>query len=258
MSQDAISFEMLSAYVDGELDAADAAHVAAAAAADPKLATAIARLQALRASVADGIPDFVHLPTPRVRKPWAQWHRAAVAASVAFVLMIGAFAIVDKDPSPRALGLATEFAPAVAVHDRWLESSQPALPPEAASAAPFDRLLAATGLRLVLKDRTVLDGGTETVHSRFVGERGCRLSVFESAASGSADPERMEIGHEGALLLARWTDGRSDFTVVARDMDPVRFATIAGALREIGPLDATPPMEELIASLSVARQPCLS
>lgn len=251
MSQDAITFEMLSAYVDGELDAADAAHVAAAAAADPGLATAIARLQGLRASVAASIPEFVYLPTGAVRQlriSWRPLHHVAIAASVALLLLAGLAVLTHQTPeqSPR---LAAELAPAVAIHDRWLETSLPAMPMEQASAAPFDRLLAATGLRLVLRDRAELDDGVEAVHSRFVGERGCRLSLFESAASESADRERMDIGHEGALLLAHWSDGRQSFVIVARDMNPVRFATIVGSLRGIGPLDAAIPMDELIASL---------
>jgi anti-sigma factor RsiW len=259
MSKEAIPFEMLSAYVDGELDAANAARVADAAASNPALATAIARLQGLRASVAAGIPEFVHLPTASVRQAKVRWrrlHRIAIAASVA-ILLLGGLAVFINQSGEQTPRLAKELAPAVAIHDRWLESSQPAMPLEAVAAVPLDRLLAATGLRLVLKDRTELDDGIEAVHSRFVGERGCRLSFFESVASRSADPERMDIGHDGALRLARWTDGRLAFVVVARDMDPVRFATIAGALREMGSLDAAPPMEELIASLSAARQACL-
>ena len=258
MSKDAIPFEMLSAYVDGELDAANAARVAEAAAANPALASAIARLQNLRASVVDGMPEFVHLPTPTQRQRKNRWrplYRIATAASVA-VLLAGGLAVFTHQSSKQPR-LAEELAPAVAIHDRWLESSQPAMPLEAITAVPLDQLLAAAGLRLVLKDRTSFIDGNEAVHSRFIGESGCRLSLFESEVSGSVDPDRMDISHEGALLLARWTDGRLVFVVVARDMDPIRFATIAGALREISPLDAPPPIEELIASVSSARQPCL-
>ncbi|WP_404863182.1 hypothetical protein [Georhizobium sp. MAB10] len=257
MSKDAIQFEMLSAYVDGELDAATAARVAEAAAANPAIASAIARLQNLRASVADSMPEFIHLPTATARQRKAKWsplYRIATAASVAILLVGGLTVFTQSSDLPR---LAEELAPAVAIHDRWLESSHTTMPLEAVTAVPLDRLLGAAGLRLVLKDRTSLIDGNEAVHSRFIGERGCRLSLFESEATQSADPDRMDISHEGALLLARWTDGSLAFVVVARDMDPIRFATIAGALREISQLDAPPPIEELIASVSSARQPCL-
>ena len=59
-----ISDAQIIAYVDGELDAQGRAEVEAAAAADPGIAAALARHQALRRRVADAHADALHEPAP--------------------------------------------------------------------------------------------------------------------------------------------------------------------------------------------------
>lgn len=51
MTDDPVSFETLSAYVDGELSPKEAARVGQAVAADPVLARQVSVLQALRAEI---------------------------------------------------------------------------------------------------------------------------------------------------------------------------------------------------------------
>ena len=55
MKEPRVSFEMLNAYVDGELDAETAADVAAAVAGDPVLAREVSALSRLRSTVANSI-----------------------------------------------------------------------------------------------------------------------------------------------------------------------------------------------------------
>lgn len=258
---ESITFDKLSAYVDGELDAAEAARLAVLAARDPSVAQAIARLQSLRAAIADSVPDSVQLPVPGTPRPVSlrqrpDLKRLAAAAGLALALLAGGYWFIDRASAPHA---AQDLAAAVAIHDRWLETAVPPLRPKPASVAPADRLLAATGLRMVLKDRVELEDGTPAVHSRFVGERGCRLSLFEMAAVPAADPaSALDIRQEGSLHVAQWQVGGTAFIVIARDMDPVRFATVAGSLHALDPTLSEPEINGLVASLSTARQPCLA
>lgn len=259
---ESVTFDKLSAYVDGELDAAEAACLAMLAARDPSVAQAIARLQSLRAAIADSVAAPAQLPVPDMPRPFSpRWlpdlKRLAAAASLALALLAGGYWFIDRARAPRAV---TELAAAVAIHDRWLEAAVPPLRSKPASVAPADRLLAATGLRMVLKDRVELEDGTQAVHSRFVGERGCRLSLFVLAAAPATDPTTtaLDIRQEGSLHVARWQAASAAFIVVARDMDPIRFAIIAGSLRALGPSLSEPEINGLVASLSTARQPCLA
>jgi hypothetical protein len=59
-----IPVEKIMAYVDGELDADSRAEVEAAAAADPDVAAALSRHEALRRRVADAHADVLHEPPP--------------------------------------------------------------------------------------------------------------------------------------------------------------------------------------------------
>lgn len=257
---ESVTFDKLSAYVDGELDAAEAARVATLAARDPSVAQAIARLQSLRAAIAESVPDSVQLPVPDRPRPVSprrlpDLKHLAAAAGIALALLAGGYWFIDRASAPRA---ATELAAAVALHDRWLETALPPLRPKPASAAPAERLLAATGLRLVLKERVEIEKGLLALHSRFAGERGCRLSLFELAAPATDPADALDIRQEGTLHVARWQAGGTAFIVLARDMDPVRFAAIAGSLRASGPTLSKPALDDLIASLSTVRQPCLA
>ncbi|MCH6588383.1 MAG: zf-HC2 domain-containing protein, partial [Proteobacteria bacterium] len=72
-------WQTLSAYVDGELSAAEAAEVARALADDRTLAGRVASLTRLKATVQDmGEAAEITLPTPRRR----HWRPAALAASL--------------------------------------------------------------------------------------------------------------------------------------------------------------------------------
>jgi anti-sigma factor RsiW len=250
-----IDFEMLSAYVDGELEPAEAARVAAAAASDPRLAGAIARLQSLRASISDDVPAFVHVPAVAAhanRGRWIGW--AAAAVIVCGLALSAGFLALRGDAQSTAL--ARDLAPLVELHDRWLETSVPSSALRVASATPVDTLLAATGLRLVLTDRLVVDGASDATHSRFVGERGCRLSLFVAPAAGPA-PDRLEITEQAGLHVAHWVREARSYTVVARDMDANRFHMIASSLRQILPEDGDHQATRLAHALGEARQPCL-
>ena len=92
MSDIKITSDVLNAYVDGELDRAMSARVAAAAAQDTTLATRIATLSKLKAStpgpdiLADQIPP---LPAVTKRRHLASWRPYAIAAGLILILAAG-------------------------------------------------------------------------------------------------------------------------------------------------------------------------
>lgn len=81
MDEQAMSWERLNAYVDGELAPADAAAVASAVAQDPGLARRVATLARLKANVT-GLPRQGRRPSPfrnaewKREEPHAVWRRS--------------------------------------------------------------------------------------------------------------------------------------------------------------------------------------
>lgn len=256
MTGDRFSFDELSAYVDGELDPSEAAQIASAAVSDPALAEAIARLHALRASVAASGPDRIYIPPTTISPVRSHRNSMMLGWAVAAILLVAIILIppLQRDEAPT---LARELNPVIELHDRWLEIRTPPAALDVASHGPVESLLARTGLRLVLRERVEIGTDTEATHTRFVGERGCHLSLFETTTeiiSGN-----LEIATESGLHLARWSsqEGRA-YILVARDMDPSRFAVIAGSLHEILPESDSDGEHRLAYSLEDARQRCVS
>ena len=91
MSDRQITFEMLNAYVDGELDTATAAEVARAIAEEPALAREVVALSHLRSAVAESLeapPLSVSAP------PSTTGRRTAIAASIAFVVLVAGSVLI--------------------------------------------------------------------------------------------------------------------------------------------------------------------
>jgi hypothetical protein len=96
--------------------------------------------------------------------------------------------------------------------------------------------------------------GGDGLHLAFIGRNACRISLFEQPGPGI--PGQPVLSQQGDLLGARWHSGQSGFVLIARDMNPDRFATITGALASAS-LTRDHPGPDQIARLSGARQPCL-
>ena len=97
MSNSKITFEMLNAYVDGELDATAAAEVAGAVAKDSELAREVAALSRLRSAVNESF-EAPSLSIPATRA--AKGRVLAIAASIALAMLIAGstlFATLERD-----------------------------------------------------------------------------------------------------------------------------------------------------------------
>lgn len=111
--------------------------------------------------------------------------------------------------------------------------------------------MASAGLRLV-HAAPLPDG--RGVHLAFIGRNACRISLFESPGPGPVQGVTRQA--EGRLRIASWHSGAAAFTLIARDMNLQRFATISGALAAASlTRDQTDPA--LLLALTAARQPCL-
>jgi len=269
MAESRISFEILSAYVDGELPAEKAAEVSLEAANDPALAARIAALQALRAGVA-GItegtgsqPDWTLLTqraTTRLRK-----NRLMLTAASLFALMLAVTAGVSwfnnrtgTSANPLVavekvedVGLATM----IAAHDGWRPGSLDAVEIKGNTDPRFTSLLEASGLTLAYAARLPLPDGKEAHQASYLGQHGCRLSLFAKPIDRS--DISLSISVQEKLMLATWTSDEQSFVLVARDMDSVRFSVIASSLEAAARRPAGND-SDLYAMLSGAHQRCLA
>lgn len=251
-------FETLSAYVDGELDAADAARIAALAASDPTVATRIAKLHQLRASISALAGAEVVMATPvghalRGRFGALRWS-AALAACVVLLVCAAAFWLGTSEMRRGEGGIVAAL---VETHDDWLATGRGQLAPAELAESQRSVLLAAAGLIQVHADPALEIGDVRVGHFGYVGANGCRLSLFELPVEEDRDlSDSLWASLESGLRLADWASETTHFVVVARDMNDQRFETVVGALRKA--TRERGATREMIARLESARQPCLS
>ncbi|MGF1592548.1 MAG: anti-sigma factor family protein [Kiloniellaceae bacterium] len=257
-----LSFELLNAYVDGELAADDAAFVARRAAEDPRIARRLAALQELRAGVAGLAADVVMLPecgtAAPARHPLRRRLGALSAAAALLAVMLGTgWWALEQDAPQQAQGEAA-LVQLVERHSLWRRSAGEHRMPADVAAPRTTALMAATGLRLVHEETLVLTDGTAVRHSGYLGANGCRLSLFELPHTRPDSATGMlEVSQRDDLLTAIWQGRDRRYVMVARNMDNVRFATIASSIKAA--TEAVPADEaDLIAALEGARQRCLA
>ncbi|WP_114964731.1 anti-sigma factor family protein [Alkalilacustris brevis] len=267
MNGDEIPHEKLSAYVDGELAPEDAAQIARRAASDPAVARQLAMLQSLRAEIAVIAPDVVVPELGRIgpsigRRTEHEMPRLPqlAAAAVFFALLIGAGWLVGSQPQANASDPERNLAHLIESHDTWRDNPVPMHNVSAPVAPRITNLMAETGLQLVHEELLALPGNTTVRHSGYLGSNGCRLSLFEIAApirQAAAADTMLAFSQNEGLLQATWASGATRYIMLARDMDSVRFTTIASSIREA--LETTPDNDgDLITALAGARQRCLA
>jgi len=261
-----ITDEILNAYVDGALHHTQAAHVAHSAASDPKIAERIAVLSQIKAGVAGMVDDFVviDLPMP-VAVPPGRWSLFAAVGAFAALVIAGVSVLWWVDSPDRSASILRDMpivanADAtlkqyIARHDAWIDGMA-----QTSEVPVFDMrlqdVMAKTGLRLLDHALAPLDHAHEASHRAFIGPNGCRLSLFE-AMSPVGQTRPLTIAIDADLLTATWADDGQIFVLIARHMDNVRFSTIATAVHDAS-RDQSSVNAEALASLTQARQPCLS
>lgn len=249
----ATDFEMLNAYVDGELSADAAVLVETRIASDAALAQQVAVLGRMKRQVAAMGSEYVVFQAPR-RNGGGRAAAIAAAAAVLCLVFLGGWlgALAFEGRTKAAPG--GETAQALALHDDWsarlVETGAPAV-----DIRSFEvPALGAAGLSLVsLRSDAMLDGRL-AVQAGYLGRHGCRLSLFRLEDSGKA--QSLDIVTDGNASSATWADGSFRYALVARRLDRARFAVVADALQAMTSRPGSSAPQEVVAQLEGAHQPC--
>tara|TARA_R110000772_G_scaffold215694_2_gene326208 strand:+ start:52414 stop:53181 length:768 start_codon:yes stop_codon:yes gene_type:complete len=232
-----VTFELLNAYVDGELDAAQAAEVARAVANDPALAREVAALSRLRLAVADSLEaPGIALPQPD-RRPL----RAATAATVVFVLLAGGAAFLDGHARPAAE--ASWLTEAWTAHQTW-SATEGALVPARQAAALLGAYvpdLTASRLTLTHSEIRTLADGEQALIAGYRGSRGCKVSLIVFPSRGGLAEALQPLPRAGQEAYG-WRVGGLDYLILSDGMESRRFGQLAESVhdssRHHAPFDA--------------------
>lgn len=258
MDEQAMSWERLNAYVDGELAPADAAAVAAAVAHDAGLAARIATLARLRA-VVTVLPTQPAPPLSlplRARRPKGNPKWAALAAGfvLAALLVAGASRFIPGTGVPSD-GLAL----AVQAQRQWLASDNPATRLPIALTAGGDGLpdLGAASLRLAYLSLDPANTGGGGVLAGYIGPQGCRLGLWIGPQQASASAQPIRSDRDG-LKISTWALGGKSYALLSRGMDSRRLDEVAEIVAGM-PQPQNRPTDAQIArlrSLHAIGEPC--
>lgn len=238
MRSDDAEWERLSAYVDGELPADEAAEIAARLVLDRELAAQVAALTRLKAEIKNAYAP-PPLPVSAPARPASsrggrlQWIAAAAAvAALAFLWWPG----TGGGPAPQDGWLK----PAIERHAEWRATVGRGDRIDVSAASP------ALGLGDLGRNAQVLDfsdaglqvsriefvrqnGLAAALHVGYVGSRGCRVSLWIGRATGSLEPVS---GRFGGIDVVAWRVDDLAYALLASGMDGERFQLIARSARE--------------------------
>jgi len=240
-----VSDLVLNAFVDGELRPAEVARISAAIAGNPTIAQRVAHLHQIKAALS-AMPDDLVLPAQSLPKQDTKVNfrgvRALVAGCALLITVFWSAPVTGPVQQDTALPLMVQ-------HDHWVlqgeERTDVVLPTGFDWLRPLTH---ANGLQLVYHAQ---EGDLQ--HFGFKGVNACRLSLFVSAQAGSASPFHLSMTEQ--VQHAQWDIGTSAFETIARDMAPVRFATVATGLYR-GSQEHAADEALQIALLQAARLPC--
>lgn len=240
-----VSELVLNAFVDSELPPVEAARIAALVAGDPAIAQRMAHLHQIKAALS-AMPEDLALPASPAPQHRARLNYGGVRALVAGCVLL--LAVFWSAPASVPAQQATHL-PFMAQHDHWV--SQGAERTDVVLPARFDwlyPLMHANGLQLVYQTQ-----GPDLQHFGFKGVNACRLSLFVSSKAGPVSPLQLSLT-EG-VQHAQWHIGDSGFEMIARDMAPARFATVATSLHR-GSQDHAADEALQVALLQASRLAC--
>jgi hypothetical protein len=243
------ALDRLNAYVDGELDVADAAAVAADIAEQPALGQTVASLHAVKSAVASAFDAPAELPPLPAVRP--QRRLAAIAASgglalVAATVLVWLFVAA---PNHQQAVLSQAFH----AYDTVFQAPGGPVQIDRVRGGIVVPDLMPAGLTVTAYHPAIALDGAEAVHIGYVGKRGCRLSLFIRSAGENTEPMAPRRDVDG--LVEAWRFGAHDYLLIARRMDRTRFGVIADALK-MAIRDAVPLAPPMRVALAEARQPC--
>jgi hypothetical protein len=240
-----VSDLVLNAFVDGELPSAEAARIATMVASDPLIAQRVAHLHHMKAALSTMSDDLV-LPASElpIRGTKHTLRGARALAAVCVLLLVVFWSAPVSGPAQQGGNL-----PFMAQHDHWVshgaEGADVVLPESFDWLRP---LMHASGLTLVHYAQA---GNLQ--HFGFKGVNACRLSLFVTTQAGAVSPLQLSLTEK--VQHAQWHLDTKAFEMIARDMAPARFATVATSLHRDSRDHAADEALE-IALLQAARLPC--
>lgn len=228
MSSRLSDWETLNAYVDGELEAAEAAEIADRIAHDPVLARQAAALAGMKAALTEpvGTPAFDFGPLARERR--YRVRRMAAAAAAVFLIVIGAalWTMQTNRAAPAWLIAAADAHASLA-------AQRPNAPPQAeqivlaAGFHPYIPVLSSAKLTLASAAPFRIDELPAGVALQYTGTRGCRVTYLAFSAEDTSLGEALSPVVHGNLSGFSWRVGAVGYALLAHGMDPERLAVIA-------------------------------
>jgi len=239
------SDSVLNAFVDGELSPAEVARISVVIADDPTIAQRVAHLHQIKAAVST-MPDGLVLPESKlpIRGTKRNFRGARALATVCVLLLVVFWSAPVTGPAYQDTA-----SPFIGQHDHWV--SQGAEPDSVVLPESFDwlrPLMHASGLKLV---HYTQEGNLQ--HFGFKGVNACRLSLFVTTQAGTVSPLLLSLTEQ--VQHAQWHLDTAAFQMIARDMAPARFATVATSLHRDSRDHAADEAIQ-IALLQAARLPC--
>jgi anti-sigma factor RsiW len=230
MSSRPSDWEALNAYVDGELEPADAADVADRIAREPAFARRAAALTGMKAALAETADTPAFDFDPPDRKAGYQWRWLSVAAAV--IVIFAAFALWTAQFERTTPAWLTAAA---AAHTN-LAALQPDSPPKAEAVSalrdfePYLPDLSAAKLSLAAAAPFAADGHPNGVILQYTGTRGCRVTYVAFPGEGLALEESLTRFDTGGLTGYGWRVGAIGYALLAQGMDPNRLEVIAASV----------------------------
>lgn len=247
-----LSWTMLNAYVDGELEPDQAAKVAAALADDRAAAAQVATLTRLRAAVkaASPMPAPPPFALPRARSRAMRWAPWAAAACLALFIGAATLGIAQRQSG------ASSLSAAIAAHQLWLAQSPTGTAPRlgvelAGAEAGALPDLSLASLRLVHLSLDPAGRGGGGMLAGYVGPNGCRVGLWIAPVE-AALPQQPAVQDRDGLLVRAWRGERASYALLGRGIDPARLDGIAALVARITRDEPGVPREQ-VAALAEAR-----
>ncbi|NQU59366.1 MAG: hypothetical protein HQ513_19210 [Rhodospirillales bacterium] len=232
MTNSKISFEHLNAYVDGELDPSETAHIARAIADSPELADQVAAISRLRSAVVEGIETpSLELPDKAETGSW----RTAIAASIAFFVFVGWSVLLDNIYNKPG---TTWLQQAWQVHQEWsidkpiAESAADLLPVNYAKtvAGAYVPDLSSSRLNIVHAGIKAFPDHRKALLVGYRGTRGCKISLITLPRPDDLS-EALRFYREGTNEAYAWQAGQLGYVLLSDGMDSGRFQLLAESVR---------------------------
>ncbi len=225
-------WEKLNAYVDGELDAAGAAEVAAAIACQPSLAKRVATLSLLKATTGEIEPTVMVAPSRQIR-PWAHACMVMVAVVALLLTTIGNQPVLL--PSDAESGW---ISPAIAAQLAWIDGDSSADRSENVrvgfSGGETMRVpdLSAARLKLVHVSLRPEAGKASGLFLGYEGIHGCRVGLWIGSVPASTAESAHPVKAHGLSAYA-WRVHKMGYVLLAQGMDKQRLGLLAQSVAHI-------------------------